>query len=271
MFSQPLSDDFYDYYQQGKEESRLLEWGKLEFWRTQELLARYLPEPPATIYDVGGGAGIYAYPLAQQGYTVHLIDAVPLHIEQAAGVESSAPLASMAVGDARGLEFPDASADAVLLLGPLYHLTEREDRLAAIREAHRVLKSGGWLFAATISRFASLRDGFVRGFVPDPYFREIVDRDLTDGQHRNPKRVFGYFSTTYFHLPYEARDEITEAGFAAEAVLPIEGIGDVIADKDTYFADDTLREAFLDYIRRTESEPTLLGVTSHILTVGRKP
>src|SRR5687768_8792833 len=121
MSSQPLSDDFFHYYQSGKEQTRLLEWGKLEYIRTLELLSRYLPDPPATLLDVGGGAGIYAYPLAQRRYTVHLIDAVPLHIEQAAAVQSDVPLASMTVGDARHLDFPDASADAVLMLGPLYH------------------------------------------------------------------------------------------------------------------------------------------------------
>jgi ubiquinone/menaquinone biosynthesis C-methylase UbiE len=84
---------------------------------------------------------------------------VPLHVEQAGlGV----------VGDARELPFDDASADAVLLLGPLYHLIEAVDRLAALREARRVLTPGGVLAAATISRLASTFDGFGRGYFADP-------------------------------------------------------------------------------------------------------
>src|SRR5207249_8519643 len=123
---------------------------------------------------------------------VSLIDAVPSHIEQAQQVQQTStsqpdhPLVSAVVGDARHLEQPDASADALLMFGPLYHLTEREDRLLALREARRVLRSGGVIFAAAISRFASVFDGLWRGFLDDPVFQGIVQDDLTNGQHRNP-------------------------------------------------------------------------------------
>jgi ubiquinone/menaquinone biosynthesis C-methylase UbiE len=112
--------------------------GRLEYLRTRELLARYLPPAPATVLDVGGGAGVYALPLAREGYSVHLIDAVPLHVEQAreaSALQQDSPLASAQVGDARRLVWDDNSVDAVLLLGPLYHLTSRDDRLRALKEA----------------------------------------------------------------------------------------------------------------------------------------
>src|SRR5438093_969106 len=122
-----LPDDVLAYYNRGGEDERLLQdaWGQLERTRTQELLARWLPPPGAVVLDVGGGSGHYALWLAERGYAVHLVEAVPLHVEQAQRRSSSAarPLASMQVGDARSLDFPDASVDAVLLLGPLYHLT----------------------------------------------------------------------------------------------------------------------------------------------------
>src|SRR6202000_3468363 len=96
---------------------------------------------------------------------VHLSDPVPKHVEEAneaSRSQASFPIASCAVGDARKIEQDDASADGVLLLGPLYHLTERADRLKSLREAHRVLRSGGHVFAAAISRYASLMDGLSR-------------------------------------------------------------------------------------------------------------
>lgn len=126
------------HYLQGGESERLSnEWGELERRRTQAILARHLPSPPAVILDVGGGAGAYAFPLAKQGYEVHLIDPVELHVEQARSYAktSGIALASIAQGDARTLDFPASSADAVLLLGPLYHLVERSDRLQALHEA----------------------------------------------------------------------------------------------------------------------------------------
>jgi 2-polyprenyl-3-methyl-5-hydroxy-6-metoxy-1,4-benzoquinol methylase len=101
----PLSDEALIHYRIGQEQERLSRGtGVLEFTRTQEIISRYLPPVPAVIFDIGGGSGVYAYWLAQQGYEVHLIDAVPLHIEQArqfAPTQLDYPLASLAVGDAR--------------------------------------------------------------------------------------------------------------------------------------------------------------------------
>src|SRR5215467_7593020 len=114
--------------------------------RPHALLSRYLPPPPATIIDAGGGSGIYACWLAARGYAVHLIDPVAKHVEQArsaSAMQQDHPLQSAEVGDARRLPQNDNSADAVMLFGPLYHLVEKEDRIACLREAHRVLRPGG--------------------------------------------------------------------------------------------------------------------------------
>jgi len=172
-----ISREIEAHYQQVSESERLLDGiGELERLRTQAILARHLPPPPAVIFDVGGAAGVYAFPLAGQGYEVHLIDPVALHLEQARAraAGSGIELASIAQGDARRLDVPDGSADAVLLLGPLYHLVEHADRLRALREARRILKPGGVLLAAAVSRFASLIDGLSRGSFADPGFRNIV-------------------------------------------------------------------------------------------------
>jgi ubiquinone/menaquinone biosynthesis C-methylase UbiE len=128
-----LDPEAVAYYEQGREEERLRTIGRLEFLRTQELLARFLPASPARVLDVGGGAGIHAIPLLERGYEVHLVDPMPLHVEQA----KAAGIRHASVGDARQLEIEDAWADAALLLGPLYHLTRREDRIGALREACR--------------------------------------------------------------------------------------------------------------------------------------
>jgi ubiquinone/menaquinone biosynthesis C-methylase UbiE len=144
------------HYNAGIERDRLLPGGepRLELARTLELLERYLPPPPAAVLDVGGGPGVYASRLARDGYRVTLIDVLPLHVEQAAALSADQPDAPFAtsVGDARQLEANHESADAVLLLGPLYHLTEREHRLRALREARRVLRVGGVVIGAAISR-----------------------------------------------------------------------------------------------------------------------
>lgn len=273
-FKNLLPDEAIAHYAVGREAQRLLNSvGQLEFVRTQELLRRYLPPPPATIFDVGGGAGIYAFWLAEHGYHVHLIDAVPLHIEQAQRFSESQPdrpLASMTVGDARQLNQADDSVDAVLLLGPLYHLTDRDDRIHALREAHRILRDGGVVAAAGISRFASTLAGLFEGKLADPEFISIVQRDLTDGQHRNPTHHPDYFTTTFFHHPHELKTEIEEAGLQSEAVFAIEGPGWLLQNFEEHWRDSARREQLLEAIRWLETEPSTLGMSAHLLAIARK-
>src|SRR5208337_2420614 len=210
------------YYSGFDEHSRLASpYGQLEFVRTMELLLRHLPSPPARVLDIGGGTGPYSEALAQRGYETHLLDAVEKHVETARHRSS---IASFVVGDARKLNFPDNFADAALLMGPLYHLTEASDRQAALREALRVLKPGGLLAAAGISRFASLLDGLARGFIHDSRFQSILMQDLECGDHRNTTDNFDFFTAAHFHLPNELADEVLGAGFVDAKVFPVEGL-----------------------------------------------
>jgi SAM-dependent methyltransferase len=123
---------------------------QLERLRSRELILRHAPEPPAVVLDVGGAAGAYAFWLAELGYEVRLIDAVPRLIEIARDRNERAirRLASCRVADARALPEADGSAAMVLLLGPLYHLVQAEERHAALAESARVLCPGGVLVAA---------------------------------------------------------------------------------------------------------------------------
>jgi SAM-dependent methyltransferase len=144
------ADDIRRFYQAGLEAGRLLEGsGVIELARTQDILERHLPPPPARVLDVGGGTGVYARWLAGRGYDVHLVDPSPRHVEEAQAHEGPS-LARVAIGDARRLDDADGSADAVLLLGPLYHLVEKDDRLRALAEARRVVRPGGVVVAAAI-------------------------------------------------------------------------------------------------------------------------
>ncbi len=271
----PLPEEALDHYAKSAHEEIRLQQGtaRLEFARTKQILKQLLPGPPATIIDSAGGTGPYACWLARRGYTVHLVDAVPHHVElarQASARQSEAPLASAETGDARQLHHPDQIADAVLLLGPLYHLTERQDRVAAIRESLRVCKPNALVFAAAISRFASLLDGLRTGVLQDPTFERIVDRDLETGQHRNPSDNPDYFTTAYFHHPSELRDEIEEAGLIHERTIAIEGPGWLLQDFEDHWSDPRRRAQLLSYTARLETEPSLLGASAHIMAVGRR-
>ncbi len=268
-----FSKHIRSFYEQYDEASRLTTDFKLEFARTQEILTRYLPEPPVVVLDVGGGPGVYACWLAGQGYEVHLVDPVPRHVEQARQAserQPEHPIASAEVGDARDLAFEDGVADVVLVLGPLYHLTEREDRLTALREARRVLKDSGLLVAAFISRFASMLDGFFRNLFDDPVFGDIVRQDLNTGRHHNPTEDLVYFTDAYLHHIDEIEAEIVEAGFAYEQTLAVEGPGWLLPDFEAWWDDADRRKRLLDLMRRVEAERSLLGVSGHLLGIARK-
>jgi SAM-dependent methyltransferase len=247
--------------------------GKLELERVRELMTRFLPALPAVVYDVGGGTGVHALWLAGRGYAVHLLDIVPLHIELALRASVARPEAALAeaiVGDARSLPWADGSGDAVLFFGPLYHLTARGDRLRALREALRVLKPGGVLLAAAISRFASALDGVREGYLADPAFAAIVEGDLRDGHHRNPTGKPEYFMDTFFHHPDELRGEIAEAGFEVNGVFGVEGPGWLANDFDAWWDDPERRERLLRLARRLESEPALSGLSAHVMAAARR-
>jgi ubiquinone/menaquinone biosynthesis C-methylase UbiE len=271
-----LSGEIRKHYDEvAEEEARLGKHsGQLEFYRTKEIISRHLPKKRSVILDIGGGPGRYACWLARLRHRVHLVDPVPLHIEQAKAASDSQPrkpLASATVGDARKLKFADNSADVVLFLGPLYHLVRRGDRVKSLSEAYRTLRPGGLLFAAAISRFASAFDGLFRGFVKDARFFRIVQRDLKGGQHRNPTNNPRYFTTAFFHHPNELRREIQDAGFASPQLYGLEGPGWLLANFERYWSDRKLRARLLTIVRSLEAEPTLAGQSAHILAVARKP
>ena len=264
-----IGAEILEYYRRGGESVRLSSGaGRLEFLRTLDVLTRVLPPPGATVLDVGGATGVYAGPLAAAGYRVHVVDPVPEHVATASTVDG----VTASVGDARWLAQPDASVDAVLLLGPLYHLVERDDRVRAWREAGRVVRPGGPVVAASVSRYAALFDGFVKGFYADPRFRRVVETVLDTPGRWNPEPDTAWFTTAYFHHPDELPSEVRDAGLVPDRVVMTESpLWMMGTDLDALLAEPSAVDPMLDLLRQVESEPSLLGASSHLLTVARRP
>jgi len=263
------------YYAEFPEDDRLKSgFGQLEFERTKTIVQRFLPLPPAVVADVGGGTGPYSFWLASLGYEVHLID-LSTRLVQVCKIRmqanpSDAGPRTVEVGDARSLWLSDASCDAVLMLGPFYHLTERDDRIRAARESHRVLKSGGYLFAATITRVASLIDALSRDLLGDAAFLSIVKTDIEMGRHRNPTDDISYFTDAFFHLRAEIRVEVEAGGLEVVAQLPIEGLGILATDFESFWPDSRKRTTLLDMVARAEGIDEVNGASAHYMTVGKK-
>lgn len=266
-----LDPEIRSYYERQPEEDRLTRGpSQLEAERTRRLLRRYLPAPPVTVADIGGAAGAYALWLASLGYRVHLLDPVERLVAEARRRSSAAerPLVMIGIGDARALPYSDGAVDAVLLLGPLYHLTTVDDRKLALAEARRVLKPGGVVFAAAISRWASALDGIARDLFAQDGHHEIVEGALDAGQHRNPDGRAGGFTTAYLHRPDELRAEVVAAGFRISGLYGIEGFAGFMPDFDERWADPRQRADMLRLADALEAEPALLGASPHLLAVG---
>jgi ubiquinone/menaquinone biosynthesis C-methylase UbiE len=266
------NEGLINFYEGYDESNRLFKRGELEFERTKDVIRESFPPAPATVLDVGGGPGAYAFWLAEEGYSVHLIDAVPKHIDQAreqANQHPDAPLTTLAVGDARHLEHEDGSADAILLLGPLYHLVDIADRHQSLTEAFRVLRDGGVAILGAISRHTSLMGGLMEGGIHTPVFADIVRQDLKDGQHRNPPGHH-YFTDAIFHLPEELEEEAQSAGFIVEDTLAIEGPASWIPNIKERWAEEQKRRDLLEFARQTARDSAIIGASVHFAVVARK-
>ena len=237
--------------------------GRIEFIRTQELLRRHLPGPPAMVWDVGGGTGAHAHWLADDGYQVHLLDAVPAHVEQAGRFGQF----TARVGDARNLPAHNASVDVVLLLGPLYHLTDAADRQRALAEAVRVTRPGGLVAVAVISRYAALLELAGLGRLDAAATREVTGLMATGINADDPLG----FTVAYFHRPDELRQELTDAGLTGVSVLGIEGPSVPALDNASEEDREAVFESALTCARLVESDLALMAASPHLLGVGRVP
>ena len=267
-------DDGYvrAHYETGLERDRLdLPLGVVEFERTKEIVGRHVPAPPATVADIGGGPGRYAVWLAGLGYDVIHLDVVPLHVEQAREAAGAAGVTIDArVGDARSLDLSDESVDSVLLLGPLYHLTRRRDRLAALREARRIVRPGGVVFAAAISRWVPRLHGMV---VLKAYERFPEVNDLIDAVERSGRLppLFEEGFSGYCHRPSQLRSEVRAAGLEIVDLVNVEGIAFALPDLDERLGSNEARAVILEAARAIERVPELIGLGAHFLLTARRP
>lgn len=261
------------YYNTGIEKDRLsTDVFQLERERTEEIVKRYLPDTRCRILDVGGGTGHYAFWLKELGHEVHLVDPVRFNIDAAreeAKVRKLAP-DTIRRAEARELPWEEDYFDIVLLMGPLYHLTDKQEREKALQEACRVTRKGGLVIAVGISRYASLMDGFFRNMIKDPDFFQIVEEDIHSGQHRNFTNKLAYFTTAYFHHPEELEMEIREAGWTVESTIAVESFGWLVPDFIHKWAEKDFRPLLLESIRKVEQKRDLLSISAHFMVVGSK-
>ena len=272
------------YYDAGEEFNRLRTGiGRIEFERTKEILLETLPKAPAVIYDIGGAYGEYAWWLTSLGYEVHLFDLSPRNIEMSSLLSEEYEgfeLAAAEVCDARDVPREDESADAVLFMGPLYHITDHDERIKAVRECFRVLKKGGKLYTASLTPFSCLLHNITvyapnaenkNTWIEDPGFLKMIERELDDGCHVNPDRkVYSGIGSAHFHSAATLRAELEEGGFGATDVHGIMGGAWLVHDLDTLWENEVSREALMNTVRLLDGHEEILGLSGHLLGVSVK-
>jgi len=266
-----INPDIDSFYTATSEEGRLqLGLGPLEFERNKDLISRYLPKK-GIIADIGGGPGIYAEWLADLGHEVYLVDPVEKHINQAnkRSKQAKKPF-KVVLGEAQKLDFPDNFADVAILHGPLYHLQQKKQRINALSEAKRILKSGGIVLGFAINHSASTIAALLNGIIHAPEIFEMCKAELLSGIHNPPQNMPGVLPSAYFHRPQQLRDELEDAGFSYLDTFAVEGMAWL--DKN-YFesrGDDQKKTRLMELLRLTENDPALLTLSPHMMIAGRK-
>ena len=267
------TDAITTFYSSGGEKNRLdLDIFRLEGLRTKEIILRFLTKQALNILDVGGGAGFYSFWLTGLGHNVSLVDLSPKNIELADeyAKQHQLSLRTCETGDATDLNFPDDQFDIVLLLGPLYHLTEEKERIKALSEAKRVLKSGGILLAAVISRYASLIDGLKRNLITDDHFEKILINDLQTGIHLNETGNPEYFTSAFFHTPVQIKNEIIKSDLKFERLVGIESVGWIADDFNERSKDERYMNKIQRIVSLVESNEDLISMSPHIMAIAYK-
>ena len=258
-------ENYYDLH--AEQEWQRLDRHRTEFAVTMKALEEFLPPAPHGIIDIGGGPGRYAIALAAKGYRVTLLDLAEsnLHLARQKASEFGVRLERILQGNALDLTlYPDHSFDAALLMGPLYHLHQKSDRIIAVREARRVLKPGGLIFATFITRYAPFRDYAASD--PQAVFdeREQWNQMLQDGLN------FGEgFPDANFSLPKDDIQLMESEGFTTLQILGVEGIAAGHEDKLNLLQGDAW-EYWVDLNYTFASDPALHAAADHLLYIGRK-
>jgi ubiquinone/menaquinone biosynthesis C-methylase UbiE len=231
-------------------------------------MSEHLPRPPCAVLDIGGGPGRYAIELARRGYRVTLLDVSGESLKLARQKASEAHVSLVDTVHANALDLAvlgSASFDAVLLMGPLYHLLSHEERVQAIQEAMRVLKPGGKLFASFITRFAPFRyvaNGEPAWLAENPgYALQLVET----GIHERPTD----FARAYYVHPGEVAPLMEACGLRTLKLVGCEGVVAGHEDKVNELT-GAAWEAWVTLNYRLGQDPALHGASDHLLYVGER-
>jgi len=264
-----ISDIAASYDRSVEDEDSRLALHQLEYDLTWRYLKRYLP-PAGSILEIGAGTGRYTLELCRRGYSVTAVDLSAALLQRCKlrlEVEGLHGQVQLVVADARDLHaVVGAAFDAVLLMGPLYHLVFEEDRRQAVRQAADRLRNGGLLFSAHLSRLGVFGDLMRR--IPEWIERGEEVRSLLDRGRRPDDQPRGGFRG-YFARVSEIRPLHEARGLQTIVLAGVEPA--ISADDESYNQlQAPQRDLWLNLLEEVSSDETTIGASRHLLYVGRK-
>jgi len=228
-------------------------------------IEKYL-NPGDNVFEIGAATGRYSHNLARQGYTVNAVELVEHNIKVFQQNTIADENVTIIQGNAMDLSvFPDNEYDITLLLGPLYHLYNKEDKRQALSEAIRVTKHGGIVFAAyIISDGCILDEGFKRGNIN---VADYIEKGLIDPQtftaHSEPKDLFELVRKEYI-------DDLMSA-FPTTRLHYVASDGYALCMREAVDAmDNATFELYMKYHFATCEREDLAGISSHVLDIFMK-
>lgn len=248
-----------------------VEWGRIdnrpEFLLTCRYISRYA-RPGNRVLDIGGGPGRYSLWLARQGCEVTLLDLSSGNVRFAQNKAAAQNLSLKAVvGDARTADQTVAGQfDCVLLMGPLYHLLEENDRMKAVQASLRLLKPGGVLFVSFISVFSGMI--YAMKFDPaiildeseDEFYKTVLEQRSFAGQAFTQ----AFFIQQREVMPFMAQFPLQKLHFFGQ-----EGITSP-CESNLMQQSQPIVEAWLDMAEKLAEREDLLSWAEHLMYVGRK-
>lgn len=247
------------YYGKFCEEKRLLSrHGQVEFETTMKYIHEYLKEyNNPKILEVGAGTGRYSCSLANEGYDVTAIELVKNNLGILKAKKTSVKAYQ---GNAIDLSrFNDNSFEMVLLLGPMYHLIEKEDKIKALNEAKRVTKKGGKIIIAyCMNNYSILTYGFKENHILEC---------LKNGQIDENYKTISKEENLYSYVDLSDIDELNKiANLKRIKIIAQDGPTDYIRQTLNQMDEETFR-VYIDYHFKTCERLDLIGASSHTLDI----
>lgn len=230
--------------------------GIVEFETTMYHLHRFL-RPGYQLLDIGAGTGRYTSALMAEGFGVKAVELVQRNIDV---FKKREPTANVVKGDARYMPFlPSATADITLLLGPLYHLIGKEEKVKALTEAKRVTKPGGLIFVAYLMNEYSI----LSYCFDEERIGGLMERGAVDSNFHiqaQPDELYDY-------VRIEDIDALnSEAGLERITIFSPDGPADYMRTRINQMSEETFRR-FIEYQKSVSERTDLMGAGSHVVDV----